>query len=309
MRPHSQRQSVQVCDDHHLDPHADHDHDGGLQADVMRLLASNTDRRTSLRWLFAGAAMVPLAGCGGGASDSGTTTVSTTTTTTTTTTPATGSTGTGCAVIPEETAGPYPGDGTNRNAGGVANTLTLSGIVRQDIRSSVAPGSATAAGIPLTIKLQLVNVGASCATMPGSALYLWHCDRDGNYSMYATGLTNENYLRGVQEADANGVVTFTTIFPGCYSGRMPHVHFEVYRSLAAASSAANKIKTSQFTFPMDVLNTVYATSAYSSSARNLSAISYTTDNVFNDGVTLQMGTVTGSVTEGYTVTLTVGVSL
>jgi protocatechuate 3,4-dioxygenase beta subunit len=127
--------------------------------------------------------------------------------------------------------------------------------------------------------------------------------------MYATGLTNENYLRGVQEADANGVVTFTTIFPGCYSGRMPHVHFEVYRSLAAASSAANKIKTSQFTFPMDVLNTVYATSAYSSSARNLSAISYTTDNVFNDGVTLQMGTVTGSVTEGYTVTLTVGVSL
>ncbi len=304
-------------------PHRDHDasqhggepdHHLGLQADLERLLASGTGRRTSLRWLFAGAgaAILPLAGCGGGSEGSTGTAASIATGSTTTgtgSTGSTGSTGTGCAVIPEETAGPYPGDGTNRNAGGVANALTLSGIVRSDIRTSVAPGSATAAGIPLTIKLQLVNVGASCATIPGSALYLWHCDRDGNYAMYATGLANENYLRGVQEADADGVVTFQTIFPGCYAGRMPHVHFEVYRSLAAASSAANKVKTSQFTFPMDVLNTVYATSAYSASARNLSAISYTTDNVFNDGVTLQMGTVTGSAAEGYTVTLTVGVSL
>lgn len=296
------------------------DHDHGLQADLERLLTTAADRRTSLRWLFAGlgAAGLPLAGCGGGsdsadgsASTSGTASTGTGSTTTGSTgsTGSTGTTGAGCAVIPEETAGPYPGDGSNRNATGVANALALSGIVRSDIRTSVATGSATAAGIPLTIKLQLVNVGASCATIPGSALYLWHCDRDGNYSMYASGLTNENYLRGVQEADADGVVTFTTIFPGCYAGRMPHVHFEVYRSLSAATSAANKIKTSQFTFPMDVLNTVYATSAYASSARNLSGISYATDNVFNDGVTLQMGTVTGSVSEGYTVTLTVGVSL
>ncbi|MDN4054297.1 intradiol ring-cleavage dioxygenase [Massilia sp. YIM B02763] len=296
------------------------DHDHGLQADLERLLTTAADRRTSLRWLFAGlgAAGLPLAGCGGGsdsadgsASTSGTASTGTGSTTTGSTgsTGSTGTTGAGCAVIPEETAGPYPGDGSNRNATGVANALALSGIVRSDIRTSVATGSATAAGIPLTIKLQLVNVGASCATIPGSALYLWHCDRDGNYSMYASGLTNENYLRGVQEADADGVVTFTTIFPGCYAGRMPHVHFEVYRSLSAATSAANKIKTSQFTFPMDVLNTVYATSAYASSARNLSSISYATDNVFNDGVTLQMGTVAGSVTEGYTVTLTVGVSL
>lgn len=306
---------------HHIDdPRHDHDydHDGeddhhlGLQADLERLLSTAADRRRSLRWLFAGigAASLPLVGCGGGA-DGSTSTASTVSTGTTgsTSTGSTGSTGAGCAVIPEETAGPYPGDGTNRNAGGVPNALTVSGIVRSDIRSSVGTGSATAAGIPLTIKLQLVNVGAGCATIPGSALYLWHCDRDGNYSMYATGLTTENYLRGVQEADADGVVTFTTIFPGCYSGRMPHVHFEVYRSLSAATSAANKIKTSQFTFPMDVLNTVYATSAYASSARNLSGISYATDNVFNDGVTLQMGAVTGSIAEGYTVTLTVGVSL
>lgn len=298
----------------------DHDeHDAGLATDIERLLATAADRRTSLRWLFAGAAALPLAGCGGGSSGSGSLagtvsgsadgTVASSGAGTTGTGTSTGTTGAGCAVIPEETAGPYPGDGSNRNANGIANALTLAGIVRSDIRSSVGGGGATAAGIPLTIRLQLVNVGAGCATIPGSAVYLWHCDRDGNYSMYAAGLTGENYLRGVQEADADGIVGFTTIFPGCYAGRMPHVHFEVYRSLSAAASAANKIKTSQFTFPMDVLDTVYATSAYSASARNLAAISYATDNVFNDGVTLQMGSVTGSLTEGYTVTLTVGVSL
>lgn len=296
------------------------DHKHGLEFDLERLLATAGDRRTSLRWLFAGAAALQLGGCGGGSAGSTTdstaateSTGSTSTTTTTTGTSTTGTSGTttngSCSVIPEETAGPYPGDGTNSSSAGVANALTVSGIVRSDIRSSVGTGSATAAGIPLTIKLQLENVGASCAAIPDAAIYLWHCDRDGNYSMYASSLLKENYLRGVQEADSSGVVTFTTIFPGCYSGRMPHVHFEVYRSLSAATSAANKIKTSQFTFPMDVLNTVYATSGYSVSARNLAAISYATDNVFSDGYSLQMGTVTGSATDGYTVTLTVGVSL
>ena len=57
---------------------------------------------------------------------------------------------------------------------------------------------------------------------------MWHCDRLGRYSLYGAGVTNQNYLRGTQEADASGNVTFTSIFPGCYSGRWPHIHFEVY---------------------------------------------------------------------------------
>lgn len=280
-----------------------------LAEDLERLLATQSSRRRSLRWLFASAAAVPLASCGGGGGAAGDTvaaTVSSTTgSTTTTTTPTTGT----CSVIPEETGGPYPGDGTNSNGSGVANALTLSGIVRSDIRTSVAPGSATAAGIPTTLKLQIVNVGASCASAAGAAVYLWHCDRDGNYSMYASGLTTENYLRGVQEADSTGTVTFTTIFPGCYSGRMPHIHFEVYPSLAKATSAANRIKTSQFTFPMATLNEAYATTAYGTSSRNLASISYATDNVFSDGTSLQMASVSGDPVNGYVVTLTIGVSL
>ena len=290
----------------------DHQHTT-LADDLERMLAIQSDRRQSLRWLLAGAASLPLASCGGGGDSSTTasTTSSTSTstgTTTTTTTTTTTSNGT-CSVIPEETGGPYPGDGTNSNSSGVANALTLSGIVRSDIRTSVSPGSATAAGIPTTLKLQIVNVGASCASAAGAAIYLWHCDRDGNYSMYATGLTKENYLRGVQEADSTGTVTFTTIFPGCYSGRMPHIHFEVYPSLAKATSAANRIKTSQFTFPMATLNEAYSTTAYASSSRNLASMSYATDNVFSDGTTLQMASVTGDATNGYVVTLTIGVSL
>jgi len=282
-------------------------HHEGLAADLERLLETATSRRQSLRWLLSGMAALPLAGCGGGGSI-GSVDVSAAASSAGST-GSTGSTGASCAIIPEETGGPYPGDGTNSNGSGIANALTLAGIVRSDIRTSVAPGSATAQGIPLTIKLQLVNVSASCASVAGAAVYLWHCDRDGNYSMYASGLTKENYLRGVQEADTNGVVSFTTIFPGCYAGRMPHVHFEVFPTLAKAASAAGRIKTSQFTFPMATLNEVYADSSYAASWRNLASISYATDNVFSDGTALQMGAVSGNASTGYTVSLVVGVSL
>jgi protocatechuate 3,4-dioxygenase beta subunit len=279
----------------------EHHHDS-LSEDLDRMLASVATRRQSLRWLFAGAA-IPLAGCGGATTDSASVASSS---------GSSGSTGgtttTACSVIPEETGGPYPGDGTNRNASGVANALVLSGIVRSDIRASVAGATGVAAGIPLTVRLQLVNVAANCAAAGGAAVYLWHCTRDGGYLMYSNGITGENYLRGVQEADSQGVVTFQTIFPGCYDGRMPHVHFEVYSTLAKASNAANRIKTSQFAFPLATLSEAYATSGYGSSVSNLARISYATDNVFSDGTALQMVSATGNPTQGYVATLTVGVS-
>ena len=295
-------------------------HGHSLEEDLRTMLNAATGRRQSLRWLLAGAATLPMLGCGGGSSDTtastdsaGTTTGSTgttgtTTTTTTTTTTPTTSTTASCSVIPEETGGPYPGDGTNSNGSGIVNVLTQSGVVRSDIRSSFNGMTGTAAGVPLTIRLHIVNASNGCAAAGNFAVYLWHCDRDGNYSLYSSGVTNQNYLRGVQEADANGDIVFTTIFPGCYSGRMPHVHFEVYPSLAKATSASNRIKTSQFTFPMATLNEAYATTAYSASSKNLATMSYATDNVFGDGYALQMATVTGNATDGYVATLTVAVA-
>ena len=126
--------------------------------------------------------------------------------------------------------------------------------------------------------------------------------------MYSQAAANENYLRGVGETDAEGVAMFQSIFPACYSGRWPHVHFEVYRSLATATGPANVIATSQIALPADICATVYATSGYESSVRTFSQVSLATDNVFrDDGGVRELGTLTGSLGTGLTVDLPVPV--
>ncbi|WP_300676087.1 3,4-dioxygenase subunit beta [Nocardioides sp.] len=206
--------------------------------------------------------------------------------------------------IPEETNGPYPADGTN----GV-NVLTESGIVRSDITKSFGAATGVAAGVPLAVKLKVYNhSGSDLTPYAGAAVYIWHCDRDGNYSLYSDGITEENYLRGVQEVADDGTVEFTTIFPACYSGRWPHIHFEVYPSLDKATSASGKLRTSQIAFPEDVCSEVYGKAdGYSKSVTNLSQISLDSDNVFGDGHSLQMATLTGSVDDGYSLELAVPV--
>lgn len=281
----------------------------GLQGDVQRILAAQLERRRALGWLGAmgsGALFgTGLAACGGGGDAAN----STSTTSGNSTITATSASGEVCSVIPTETQGPYPGDGSNSANGSVVNALMLSGIVRSDIRTSVGSASGTAAGVPLTLRVRLVNVNASCATLDGWAIYLWHCTRDGKYSLYSSGVTSENYLRGVQATDSSGTATFTTIFPGCYSGRMPHIHFEVYRSVNTATSADNKLLTSQMAFPTDVCDTVYDNaSGYSASISNFAQISFASDNVFSDGHDTQMLSITGDVTNGYVATITVGMS-
>lgn len=308
--------------DHHED-HADSIFDRGLAFDLATLMR----RRRALK-LFTGAAIggaaLAIVGCGddstsasGGATAANTGAGATNTPGSAVSNESAPSTATALvspiptqatpasactAAIPSETGGPFPGDGSNG-----PNVLTASGIVRSDIRSSFGTSTTVAKGIPLTIKLTIVDTKNSCAPMPGAAVYLWHCDIDGNYSMYSQGVTNENYLRGVQAADADGVVTYQTIFPGCYSGRWPHAHFEIYPSLAATSTSKNAKATSQLALPEDVCKLVYATSGYSQSVQNLSRISLKTDNVFSDGWSLQTPAMSGDVNSGYTASLTVGV--
>ncbi|MGZ4694013.1 MAG: intradiol ring-cleavage dioxygenase [Acidimicrobiales bacterium] len=268
-----------------------------------------TSRRRALAVLGGGGLGLIAAACSSGTSLTGSstsTTASSSTSTTaagsSTTVAATGVDDSTCTVIPEETAGPYPGDGSN----GV-NVLTQDGIVRRDIRSSFGSAHGVAEGVPLTITLEVVDTANGCAPRAGAAVYLWHCDIDGAYSLYAQNLKDENYLRGVQETDSDGRVSFTTIFPAAYSGRWPHAHFEVYPSLDAATSATGKLATSQLAFPKDVCDVVYATSGYEQSVANLSRTSLATDMVFRDGASLETPVVTGSVDAGYVATLTVPV--
>lgn len=206
------------------------------------------------------------------------------------------------AEVPDETGGPYPGDGSN----GV-NVLDDSGIVRSDIRSSFGSSTTTAQGVPLTIALT-VRDAATGAALAGRGVYLWHCDRAGAYSLYSQGVENENYLRGVQETDANGTVTFTSIYPACYSGRWPHIHFEVYDDVATAVASGPIVKTSQIALPAETNAVVYATSGYEQSVRNASQVSLQSDNVFgDDGGIHQIATMSGSVAQGYTAALAIGV--
>lgn len=293
-------------------PHPDHDR--GLEFDLSTLMS-----RRSLGMFFgAGGAAVALAACSPGGLTTGAPSTAAADATATAAASAAASTASAsptapptltraiveCGVeIPQETAGPYPGDGSNG-----PNVLEASGVVRQDITSSFGTGSATAVGVPLTVTLTLLDNSNGCIPLAGAAVYAWHCDRDGKYSMYDSGLASEDYLRGVQEADANGQVTFTSIFPGAYSGRWPHIHFEVFESMGNATSAGRVLAVSQIALTKAACDDVYATPGYEKSITNMTRTTLRSDNVFgDDGGIYQLATMTGSAATGYTAGLNVTV--
>src|SRR4051812_14186952 len=133
-----------------------HDRDGddthhqGLATDLRKMLGGGGVSRRHLLGILGGASLaLPLLGCLSG-DDDGASADGGTSGTGADGGPD-GATGSGtCSTIPSETAGPYPGDGTNG-----ANALALSGIVRSDIRSSLGSASGVAQGVPLTVKLRL----------------------------------------------------------------------------------------------------------------------------------------------------------
>lgn len=283
-----------------------HDHDRGLAADIEVMSRQMLARRGVLRLLGMSGAGLAAAACGGGGSD---------TTTSTSTGGSSGggsSSGTsGCITTVGETEGPYPADGSNSSGGVVRNVLSTTGVVRSDIRTSIGGVSTnTASGVPITLKIKLGNSNSSCAPLAGYAIYIWHCTVDGKYSLY--DLPNENYLRGVLVTDSNGEATFTTIFPGCYSGRWPHIHFEIYPSLPVATSYRNKVLTSQFAMPAATCSAVYSgSSLYASSVSTFARVSLSSDNVFadnsSDQITQMTPVFTGSVATGLSATVTVGI--
>ena len=236
-------------------------------------------RREVLAVLSAGVGAV-LAGCG-----------STPTTPSSTTTPTTTGGGTSstasCAATPSETEGPYP-DKT-----GMINN---SAFFRRDITEGTS-------GLPLTLTLTIVNVNSSCAAVSSANVEIWQCDAAGRYSEYSQpgyDGSAQTFLRGIQTTDPNGQVTFTTIYPGWYAGRATHIHVDVFRSGAL-------VKTTQIAFPESISAAVYATGVYASKGQNSTTNS--SDNVFSDGTTNELATVTGNTTSGYTATLTIGIAV
>lgn len=266
--------------------------DQGLAFDVSTLFS----RRRFLGALGLGAGAAALAACSSGSSGASGSSSSGMPTSTAGTENAADTTYT---EMPTETAGPYPGDGSNGQ-----DVLDISGVERSDIRSSIG-GSATAEGVELTLTLNVIDMSSGNAPYRGAAVYVWHCDAEGNYSMYADSVKDETYLRGVQVVGDDGKVTFTSIVPGCYSGRWPHIHFEVFPDVDSITDSTNNVLTSQIVVPEEMATQVYALTDYSGSAANLAKISLDSDNVFSDGWDQQVPTVSGDAASGYTLTIDV----
>ncbi|WP_062388606.1 dioxygenase family protein [Demequina iriomotensis] len=255
--------------------------DQGISFDLRTLMS----RRGVVGLFGLGAGAAALAACTPGTSDGA----------------ASSASSTGSLIeIPDETAGPYPADGSNG-----PDVLEESGIVRRDIRSSVGGGDPVP-GVPLDFTFTVLDMANGGAPLVGAAVYAWHCSAAGLYSMYSDGVTEETWLRGVQVTDENGEVTFTSVMPGCYTGRWTHIHFEVYPSVDDIEDSTKAIATSQMAFPQNVLDPVYGLSDYDGSAANLAQLSLATDNVFgDDGGVHQIGAFKGSAADGFTATLTV----
>jgi protocatechuate 3,4-dioxygenase beta subunit len=214
-----------------------------------------------------------------------------------------------CVRDPAETAGPHPGDGTNSRDGATVNSLTLEGIQRVDMRPSFAGLSGVADGVELQLVLRLVDTSAACVPLVGHALYLWHCTSAGQYSMY--DLPDQNFLRAVGISDEKGEVRFTTIFPGCYDGRWPHMHFEVFADAESAVSGKASLLTSQIALPEAAAAALYAADPrYAASGTNLAATSLARDMVFGDNsaeqIAAQMLAVSGDAAAGYRGSVTIG---
>jgi protocatechuate 3,4-dioxygenase beta subunit len=239
------------------------DSEGGFRQDMRAL---SPVRRRLLLLGLGGAAMAGLAFArfaGSGAAQTGTS-----------------ADGSLCVVPPGETAGPFPGDGTNRLDGAIVNVLTEEGVLRPDLRASFAGRGERAEGVEFTLEITLLAVDG-CTPLAGRALYLWHCDAAGRYSLY--DLPASNALRGLGVSDGSGRIRFTTIFPGCYDGRWPHLHFEVFGSAEAAVSGRDSLLTAQFALPEDAARAVYLADArYRISLDNLGRQDIARDMVFAD---------------------------
>ena len=219
-----------------------------------------------------------------------------------------------CAPAMRETAGPFPANVSNSVRGQRVNVLDRSGIVRGDIRRSFGASTTLAPGVPFKLHVTLTDARRNCAPLAGHALYVWQADRAGEYSLYQGQALEENYLRGVQFSDANGEVRFTTIYPSCYGGRYPHIHFEVYAPLPAGTSldAARPVLTSQIVMPAEASADLYARAeGYGRSRENFARMRADTDGVFRDNSAAQIAAMTpalsGELQRGYAGAMSIGV--
>ena len=181
-----------------------------------------------------------------------------------------------CEVAARETRGPFP----NRKP---------SSLVKSDITGGRK-------GVALLLQLTILEEARDCSPMEHVWVDVWHCDNQGRYSEYGgnrmqeDNLEDEHFLRGRQQTDSRGMVSFRSIFPGYYRGRAPHIHIEV------RGSDENSLLVSQIAFPEDVCDRVYATNGYQGGGYVPNA----SDGVFRDSLERNMADeLTGDMASGF----------
>ncbi|MBN8678192.1 MAG: T9SS type A sorting domain-containing protein [Chitinophagales bacterium] len=181
-----------------------------------------------------------------------------------------------CTLIPSETLGPFPLDLSDNSF-----------YFRQDVRENKT-------GVQLNLKIKIIGQN-NCEPMQNVRVNIWHCDKDGLYSGYSQqnnpGQAGLTYLRGYQITDVHGEVNFVTIFPGWYTGRICHIHFQVYVSSVYAA-------VSQLTFPVTDKNALYSANP-SLYTKGADPMGLNQDNIFSDGYAYQIATLTANNNGGY----------
>jgi protocatechuate 3,4-dioxygenase beta subunit len=172
-----------------------------------------------------------------------------------------------CTLTPQQTEGPYFVDEK---------------LNRSDLRSDPSDGSVKE-GVPLRLTLRVFDVGGSaCTPLAGAIVDVWHCDALGIYSDVrdpSFGSTlGKKFLRGYQQTDAQGAVTFTTIYPGWYQGRAVHIHFKVRTD---PNARTGRELTSQLYFDDALSDQIFAQPPYSQKGQN--RLRNSGDGIFRNG--------------------------
>jgi len=196
-----------------------------------------------------------------------------------------------CTITSSETAGPFP-------------TKDPSSLVMVDITSDRT-------GVDFTVKITIQNKNNNCAALEGAIVDIWHCDKDGYYSEYGgtsmqtVNYTTAHFLRGRQVTNGDGEVGFISIFPGWYQGRATHIHVHIY------DASGNSLLVTQIAFPEGASSAVSLVNASTANGYIKGMSGYTnnaSDNVFSDSTDNELGTVPGSIADGFSLTHTIVVN-
>jgi len=204
-----------------------------------------------------------------------------------------GGTSNACVLDPTTTKGPY----------WVDERLNRSDV-RSDTNGKASPNPRP--GLPLTLRIavQAWSAGA-CTPLQGAQVDIWHCDAAGIYSDVQGSTAGQNFLRGYQVTDAEGIARFTTIYPGWYSGRTVHIHVKV--RIFDASNNATTEATTQVFFDDAVTDSVYASvSPYN--ARPGRDTRNTADNIYGNQTVLLLA-LQGDNASGYSASISLGVNV